>query len=403
MSTSSKRKQYADYYDDYLRTGKIPAVVTPFTKIEKMSTSKYKAPRMIQGRHMIFNLHYGRFIKPLEKLVTKYNPRTNGLFGKGNYDEQARKIHELSKRFKYFTEADHKTFDSHETVEHLKTTHRFYNKCYPQHKREISRLARRTIINTCFSRTGDSYRVKGTRMSGDVDTGFGNCLINYAILSAALEAIGIFDYEIIVNGDDSIIFTNVPIPIELFTAALRKYNMETEIKPSTTNIHEVEFCRTKLVMASNGQPTMMIDPERLIDIYGMSYTISEKKYHDYLLETAMCNAYINSNNPLGVLWAKYFNIDLENYKKNEKAKQRMLESIGCMEKDKKLKMLSLASDTVCDGTINNTMVQAWPSILTIEDKIAKLADVVLNKKYRYKKTSLDIIINHDTKSLSIIS
>lgn len=40
--------------------------VTSFVKMEKMSTEKYKAPRLIQGRTPAFNIHYGSYIKKLE-------------------------------------------------------------------------------------------------------------------------------------------------------------------------------------------------------------------------------------------------------------------------------------------------------------------------------------------------
>lgn len=41
-------------------------LVTPFAKIEKVKASNYKAPRMIQGRDVTFNIKYAKFIKPLE-------------------------------------------------------------------------------------------------------------------------------------------------------------------------------------------------------------------------------------------------------------------------------------------------------------------------------------------------
>ncbi|APG76376.1 hypothetical protein 2 [Hubei tombus-like virus 29] len=393
MSSASKRKQYSDYYDQYLRNGRIPSYITPFTKIEKMSSGKYKAPRMIQGRHMVFNLHYGRYIKPLEKEVTKYG-KFSIHFGKGNYNQQAEKIFKLSQKYKYYTECDHTSFDAHVTVEQLRLTHRFYNSCFPGYASDVARLAKRTINNTCISRTGDIYRVRGSRMSGDVDTGFGNCLINYAILKAACSNLHI-KCEIIVNGDDSIIFTDVPIPTAELSAELRKYNMESKVNPSVSDIHKVEFCRTKLVFNASAKPTMMIDPKRLIDIYGMCYTISKKNYHQYLLETAMCNSYINCNNPLGVLWAKYFNIDLISYKKNEKSKIKILQNIKCLEKDKILKMMSLSPDETTTEEVTPSMLAAWPDIYSIEAQIKKLADRVLNRKYQYKLVERDFHINHD--------
>lgn len=397
MSSSSKRKQYTDHFEDWQRTRKIPSYIQPFTKIEKMNDSKYKAPRMIQGRHMIFNLHYGRYIKPLEKHVTKYGKLSNH-FGKGDYNTIARKIEKLSKRYTWYTECDHTNFDAHVTKEQLEMTHIFYRNCYPNHKSELAQLSKRTINNVCISRTGDKYRTKASRMSGDVDTGFGNCLINYAILKAALHELKIKG-EVIVNGDDSIIFSEAPIDQNKFTEIMLKYNMETKCQESQQNIHKTEFCRTKMVYNSKGQPTMQIDPNRLTDIYGMTYTVSEKKYHKYLEEVAMCNAFINSNNYLGIMWAKYFNIDIKEYKKNEKKKQKMLENITMLERDKILKMLSLAVEEVDEAEITPSMLQAWPKIVDIESKIRKLADMVKNKKYVYKQGQTNLIINHDHQTI----
>lgn len=43
-------------------------------------------------------------------------------------------------------------------------------------------------------------------MSGDVDTSFGNSIINYAILKEVIRILGLKG-DAIVNGDDSLIFT----------------------------------------------------------------------------------------------------------------------------------------------------------------------------------------------------
>jgi len=107
-------------------------------------------------------------------------------------------------------ECNHSTFDAHVTIEMLEMTHRFYNSYHRNHNSEIQKYSRMTLINKCQNRNGDRYKIVGTRMSGDVDTSLGNSLINYAILK---EAISIFKVkgDVIVNGDDSIIFLNEPI------------------------------------------------------------------------------------------------------------------------------------------------------------------------------------------------
>lgn len=52
MPTSSKRNQYYEALNRIRGDAKVSSRVTPFTKIEKMPLSRYKAPRMIQARHI---------------------------------------------------------------------------------------------------------------------------------------------------------------------------------------------------------------------------------------------------------------------------------------------------------------------------------------------------------------
>lgn len=403
ITNIQKRKQYEQALEQLQVEGQPRSYVQPFTKIEKMSLiKKYKAPRMIQGRHKTHNIAYGKFVKPLEKSVTKYNPSTSQFFGKGDYDTQARKIKALAEKYRYYTECDHSTFDAHVTKEQLEISHRFVRCCYEQrHRREIKCLQKKMINNKTMSRTGDKYTVKATRMSGDVDTGFGNCLINYAILKSTLKDMKL-DGEVIVNGDDSIIFTNEPIDIKLAEQLFKQYNMETKVNESVTNIHKVEFCRTKLVINSEGMPTMMIDPDRLIDIYGMQYKIkTPKKYHQYLKETAMCNAVINKNNPIGILWGKHFKINIPETSKKI-IKDEHLIFLDLLEKDKSLKLKSLMPQYTSTELITESMCQAWPSVYDMESKIQKLAAIVENQTYTFSLTAANVYIDHDNKSVTYI-
>lgn len=292
----SKKNMYQSKYDDYLCTQRVYSMVQPFTKIEKMSSAKYKAPRMIQARAPIFNILYGAYIKPLETHIGKYS-KLGVHFGKGDSNEIAHKIHKLSRWYKYKTEADHKTFDAHVTVEMLKLTHTFYASCF-RHSKELRNLSKRTLRNICISRHGIKYKTKGSRMSGDVDTSFGNSLINYCLLKAMLEHLAI-DGEVIVNGDDSIIFTNDVIDTPSAIRFLRTLNMETEIMPSVENMHQVSFCQTKLVYDGLGNPTMMSDASKIAKTYGMTYKINHEQYPYFLCQLKEALAYMHSNNPIG--------------------------------------------------------------------------------------------------------
>lgn len=269
---------------------------------------------MIQARHISFNIHYGRYIKPLEINLSKRG-KFRHHFGKGTPNQIACRIQKLASRWKYYTEGDHSTFDAHVTVEMLQLTHAFYNSCFQS--KELSALCRRTINNKCVSRHGDRYTVRGTRMSGDMDTSLGNSLINLAILQELLFHLDI-EGEAIVNGDDFILFTESPVPIHDSQIVLRWMNMETKMKPSTTNIHEVEFCRKKMVYNTSGQPIMLPDIDRVFNTFGLTVAQIDC-YKNFLLEVLHGTWKSYKSNPVGLCFKELFHW-FNNYERQQTGK-----------------------------------------------------------------------------------
>lgn len=366
-----KRRFYSRIASDLdLGRKRVSAGVQPFTKMEKMSTNKYKAPRLIQARNPTFNIEYGRYLKPLERAC-----KDDIHIGKGNFDQIGAKVHKLAKRYKYYTECDHTAFDAHVTVEMLRLTHRFYQSCYPN-DRDMVRLASRTIVNHCYTRNGESYHIRGTRMSGDVDTSFGNSLINYYILKDALKQLQIHG-DVIVQGDDSIIFSDVPIGQE-FVEILRTYNMESKISTSTTRIHTVEYCASKLVYSNSGRPTMAADPGRLRSRYGFCFRpYDEPTYKKYLRAVSHCNWCLTKNTPASRAWTKIENINLRHL--------RLLEADEIFYLTEESEGIRL-----CESNIPTpSMIEAYPDydwdVTEIEYKLPPA-----QKKY---------IINHENKEM----
>lgn len=257
---------------------------------------------MIQARHISFNIEYGRYIKPLEEHFISRSSHSHN-FGKGNYDQLGAKVMKFLPKYKYITEVDHSTFDAYVTVEHLKLTHKYYQACY-HHSKELRNLSAQTIKNHCKTRKGDKYNIKGTRMSGDVDTSFGNSLINYAAIKFVLEKLNIKG-DAMVNGDDSLIFTNEKIPVEKAKELFALVNLESKIQHSVERIEDAEFCRGKFVINNMGRLTFMVDPERLIDIFGMTYK-SVNSYQKYIMEVLTAYVIINQNTSVSHYFKKLF-------------------------------------------------------------------------------------------------
>lgn len=294
---AARQRLYQKHLNDLEFGGRIRYYVAPFVKAdEKFNLTKYKPPRMIQARHITFNIEYGRFIKPLELAITK-NSKFKHYFGKGDPVDLSERIGKLASKYTYMTEGDHTTFDAHVTKEMLRVTHKFYLSCFSYNK-ELSNLCRHTLNNNCISRAGDKYRVAGTRMSGDVDTSFGNSIINLAILMAACSRLGVYA-EFIVNGDDFIIFSNEIIDIKSLEKIFLIYNMETKMKPSTRLHNTVEFCRTKRVLTADGQYSMLKDIDRTYSNFGMTRS-RPQNYLQYILELAHATWKMHKLNPLGL-------------------------------------------------------------------------------------------------------
>jgi len=383
ITPAGKRASYQQAWSKYLQDGKASPIVLPFTKIEKMKATRYKAPRMIQSRQMPFNVLYGVYLKSLEYSLFKH-PFLGRNYAKGTNQSISNKIQGFLRKYKYVTEGDHKTFDSHVTREHKRHLHRFYLACF-KHCPKLRKLARQTINNKCVSRNGDRYRVTGV-MSGDVDTALGNCLINEMILREMLHQLGI-DGELIVNGDDFLLFTNVPIDVEKARSILLTMNMECDMLESTDIVEKASFCSSHFVMRPDGMRTLMKNPEKMIDTFGMTHRIIVDR-NEYLRDLAIAYAYLNHDNPIGYHISRAFHVHINRV-------VPMLQSLD----QKFAHLLSLTKiDYISNGEITPSMITAFPKIHDYISDIYRLASRV---KTRSTVPSQSIIVSHTNQTLDI--
>lgn len=379
MKPPSKSQMYQRVLEEMQQTNRYKSLVTPFTKIEKMKTTKYKAPRMIQARHPSFNILYGSFVKSLEHQII-HHPYYGRHFGKGTSDTIAQRIYRLKRKYKFVTEGDHKTFDSHVTIDHKKAFHTYLSSCF-QHDKTLTRLARQTLSNFCISRDGIKYRVKGTVMSGDVDTSFGNCMINLAILKELLQQLSL-DGEAIVNGDDFLLFTNHPINTDKAKEILHTMNMETDLKQSQTSILNVEFCGSKLVLEGSGKYVLLHNPQKALDTYGMTHHIHVDR-NKYLRDLAVCYAHMEAHNPIGYHFAQAFNITID---------PDNIPIPDTVEAKLKYYMSTLVIEHISKGEITHDILYAYPDI---EHQITRIYQLPKLINTRIARQLPNIHIDHD--------
>jgi hypothetical protein len=297
----TKRKLYEQAVEELKLLKQPKSRITSFVKMEQMACKpknlrnykiKYKAPRMIQGRDPTFNVAFGRYIKRYEHAVCAAD-RKHGLptIAKGFNDlELGEAIKRISSKFQrpMYLELDHTEFDAHVTIQQLEAEHEVYNKSFGT--AELRRLCRRTINNKCGTRQGLRYRVKGTRMSGDMNTSIGNTLINIAVLKRVCGKMIRGKFRVFCNGDDSIVVCEEQqIDEEALLREFLKHNMVTKLDNITTNPFEVTFCQRKLVQLDDGKWFFCPDLRRILERFGTTHKYRQiPHYPTYLKEVAHC-------------------------------------------------------------------------------------------------------------------
>lgn len=270
MVPARKRKVYQAAAESLasLPIRKKDSFLSTFIKMEKIlfSSKPDPAPRVIQPRNPRYNIEVGRFLKPLEHQIYQ---AVAGVFGgptimKGyNSAEQGRIIAEKWHSFRrpVAIGLDASRFDQHVSVDALKWEHGVYTSCFHDRdeKRELKRLLKWQLHNRGFCRVPDGtikYKTDGCRMSGDMNTALGNCLLMCGMIYSLMDNLGISHYELVNNGDDCTLIME-----EHDEAAVRAaipgwflaLGFTMKVGDTARELEQIEFCQTHPVEVSPGE------------------------------------------------------------------------------------------------------------------------------------------------------
>lgn len=235
--------------------------VKVFVKYEKTdrTTKSDPVPRVISPRNPKFNIALGRYLRPMEERIFK---ALGKLFGhptvmKGmDTDKTARILREKWDRFNkpVAIGLDASRFDQHVSLDALKLEHSIYLDCLPlkKHKKKLSNILRHQLINRCRGFVADGkveYTIEGTRMSGDMNTSLGNCILMCLMIHQYALDRGV-DVQLANNGDDCVVFLEqrdlAKFSDGLFDWFLAMgFNMA--IEDPVYDFEQIEFCQTRPV------------------------------------------------------------------------------------------------------------------------------------------------------------
>jgi len=188
------------------------ARVTAFVKAEKRKELDEKDPRMIQFRTPKYNLELATFLKPIEHAILAHRGPRRGVrrsfvIAKGR--DSVERANLIRSKWGEFADPvcvslDATRFDKHVSAEALKAEHSVYNTIWRDPY--LSKLLSWQVSNRGRTMGNIRYKVKGNRMSGDYNTGMGNCLLMAAMTEEFLMSLKLRRWDYFADSDDCLVF-----------------------------------------------------------------------------------------------------------------------------------------------------------------------------------------------------
>lgn len=314
LYTGRKRRLYQAAVDSLKLRGltKRDAIVSTFVKAEKVNFSAKSdpAPRVIQPRSPRYNVGVGRYLKLFEKELFRAFGRVWGypVVLKGMNAQQVGGM--LAAHWGVFERPvavglDASRFDQHVSVDALAWEHSVYNAVF--RSPELAQLLSWQLRNRGVARVQGhrlDYSVSGCRMSGDINTGLGNCLLMSSMVIAYCEAQGL-EFRLANNGDDCVLFLSSSDLPKL--AGLDQWFLDfgftlTREAP-VFELERVEFCQAQPVFCDNGW-RMVRNPftamsKDCVSLVGWS---TEVEFRYWLASIGACGGSLTSGVPVWQAW-----------------------------------------------------------------------------------------------------
>lgn len=239
---------------------RVDSYVSTFVKAEKVNfTAKPDpAPRVIQPRSPRYNVCVGRYLKPFEHEVVRGFQKAFGysVVCKGmNADQVGCQIHENWTTFAdpVAVGLDAHRFDQHVSVEALQFEHSIYNSVF--RSRELAQLLGWQLHNKGFGRIDNflaKYTTEGCRMSGDINTGLGNCIIMSMLVLNYFEENQI-KARLTNNGDDCVVICDRCDlhKLDRLTPYFLEFGFRLAREPTVDVLERVVFCQSQPVLVGN--------------------------------------------------------------------------------------------------------------------------------------------------------
>nr|QNT38505.1 RNA-directed RNA polymerase [Soybean dwarf virus] len=273
--------------------------------MEKHLMCKKIAPRLICPRNKRYNVELGRRLKFNEK---KFMHAIDSTFDSptvlSGYDSfKVGKI--IANKWSKFKRpvaigVDASRFDQHVGVEALQWEHSIYNGAFNDPiLKELLHWQTENKIMLFVEDKILKFKVKGHRMSGDINTSSGNKLIMCGMMHYYFKSLGV-KAELCNNGDDCVIICERKDENKFshMHSWFKDYGFDMQIETPVYKIGQIEFCQSKPVKI-NGYYRMVRKQESISkDAHSLISMASAEDVKTFMSATAQCGMILNSGVPV---------------------------------------------------------------------------------------------------------
>jgi hypothetical protein len=258
--SGGKRKRYEEAVEKYLKFGisASDAFCNMFVKSDRFDAHEKENPdpRAIQFRSAKYCVALAQFLQPIEHHIYTMTGCSEGVpesrnIAKGlNSVQRAEVLRDKLSHFRspVVLSLDASRFDKHVSVDLLKIEHSVYTSVNPHF--HFRKLLSMQLRNKVYCRTGLKYVASGRRMSGDMNTALGNCLLMLIMVHAFCSHLKLTTWDCFDDGDDCLLIIeeeDLALVQTTLVPHFKDYGMEMKLEHVARSIFEVVFCKSSVV------------------------------------------------------------------------------------------------------------------------------------------------------------
>lgn len=233
-----------------------------FVKCEKINFSAKPdaVPRGISPRSPRYHVKLGPYVKRIEKKTYDIIAKVFGAVTVFKGLNAVQRAKHLRSHWESFVDPvaiglDASRFDQHVSIQALKFEHSFYKLFYPNVK-EFAYYLSLQCNNKLFANCPDGRakcNVKGKRMSGDMNTALGNCLLMCCMVWTYLST-RVSKFRLANDGDDCVVIIERSelTRIKDLSSFFLTLGFDMKIEDPVYTFEEIEFCQSQPVWTPDG-------------------------------------------------------------------------------------------------------------------------------------------------------